>query len=266
MDDDNHNNVSPPKPQVFSGDVKKVEPRTWLQRIEWFFEHKGLQPGNDDFINWVKEVRLWFSDKAITWWMAHAQAIQSWHQFRLLFLAHYAPLNPADTPRDRLDRCRQFAGVTRYNHEFNSICNEIEDLSASERLQRYKSGLKEKVRNNAMLMRPTTFIEWEQCALIADAQLYHSHVYNRDHRSVNNYSRNYDFHAGPIPMELGAFDHHSSRRPKNGQQRSSLPPQLRAQLIQEGKCFHCHKTGHVVLNCPERKARKPGHQQRGQSW
>ncbi|EFN54469.1 hypothetical protein CHLNCDRAFT_52911 [Chlorella variabilis] len=75
---------------------------------------------------------------------------------------------------------------------------------------------------------------------------------------------------GPQPMELGAVMHNrhnpasgnrwdrqqpSSFSPGNRRQpdRPKLTPELRQQLLREGKCFYCRKTGHMALQCPERR-------------
>src|SRR2546421_3337454 len=36
---------------------------------------------------------------------------------------------------------------------------------------------------------------------------------------------------------------------------TKLAPQLREQLIKEGKCLYCRETGHQVANCPKAKKR-----------
>jgi hypothetical protein len=67
--------------------------------------------------------------------------------------------------------------------------------------------------------------------------------------------------SGPVAMELGAATA-SSRTANAGPGRSDdsrrlkLTPNLRQQLIQEGKCFYCRRKGHMALNCPERSQQR----------
>jgi hypothetical protein len=58
---------------------------------------------------------------------------------------------------------------------------------------------------------------------------------------------------GPTPMELSAITHPPPRRFEK------LTPQLRAQLIREGKCLYCREPGHMAMDCPKKKMHPNGH-------
>ena len=79
--------------------------------------------------------------------------------------------------------------------------------------------------------------------------------------------------SGPTPMELGAITDQRRSYGNNSGQRNGyhtastsnrhdgsnnrrppqLTPELRQQLIKDGKCFYCRLPGHRALDCAQRK-------------
>lgn len=263
--------LAPPKPPVFDGDTRHMKPRRWLDRMTFWFERQKL-PEENNKIAWVKEFRNWLDGDALTWWLSRKEPT-TWGDLKKNFLKAYEPVDPTDTARDRLDRCRQTTSVARYTQEFLAICNEVPDLDEKEKIQRFKSGLKPIVRELSQMSRPKTYEEWEEIAHITDIHHFNAltaaagrNRSNTPRYASSTFNRN-DYQggkkrrpdSGPVPMEI---DYIADNRSKNYRQRSSLTPQLRAQLLREGKCFNCQKTGHVVLNCPERQNNRSGQQRR----
>jgi hypothetical protein len=67
-----------------------------------------------------------------------------------------------------------------------------------------------------------------------------------------------EFHSrydGPTSMELGAMfrPNDNRQRNSNGKRLPKLTPEMKQQLIKEGKCFFCRKPGHMALQCPLRR-------------
>ena len=70
-------------------------------------------------------------------------------------------------------------------------------------------------------------------------------------------------------MELNAMDKSKfvpkkgGNAPKNSP-REKLTPELKEELIKQGRCFYCRNPGHLAINCPTRP-KQPAPNEKGQS-
>ncbi|EFN59617.1 hypothetical protein CHLNCDRAFT_133051 [Chlorella variabilis] len=176
-----------------------------------------------------------------------------------------AALPQAKTPVPPLfnghrDKEDQTGSVRSYVTAIRNTALLIPGIQDAEIKDRFIRGLKQRTQQDVRMRAPATFE-----AAVEMAERFDALMYDRYRQS-----KPFGQTPGPQPMELGAVMHNrhnpasgnrwdrqqpSSFSPGNRRQpdRPKLTPELRQQLLREGKCFYCRKTGHMALQCPERR-------------
>jgi hypothetical protein len=171
-------------------------------------------------------------------------------------VANFVPNNASRVARDKLAALHQRSGVADYIREFRMVALDIPDMNESEKLDRFTRGLKPFLRKEVLLKEPNRLDDAIQLVTKLDAATYSA--YN-SHRSSDSSSAGHNSDStsseggadGCAPMELNAANSSRSTTPPTSQFQK-LTPEMRAQLLAEGKCLYCRKPGHLRVDCPTR--------------
>lgn len=210
-------------------------------------------------------------DAALAWWRTREQQPNpphTWNTWREELRNNFEPINPVETYRDQLETFRQTTSVLAYATTFRNIVVNLPTMTDEEKRFKFIYGLKRRTREQVRLHNPATLEEAVRLAVRFDS------VYSPGSRS------SFVSHAlrPGTPMELGTISsasgqqnksqqarHPNGSRPqgqrnpgqrsnglRNGRGAPRLDFKQRQQLIKEGKCFYCQKTGHLWRECPSR--------------
>jgi hypothetical protein len=227
--------VKPSKPVPFAG--KKGESvEAWVFQIEQYFRLCQLK----DETTRAAYAVSYLKDNAALWWRSVSNgagdATKEWRALKTELIAQFKPTNANKLARDRLANLKQTTSVQAYSFAFRAIVLEINDISNSEKLDRFIRGLKDKVRQEVELRDPTTL---EEATRIAER--YDTIAFNYRPRFERNERNN-----GVIPMEIDSI------------QRRNLSNEEKERCFKEGRCFECQGGGHIARFCPNKKRRTNG--------
>jgi Retrotransposon gag protein len=210
---------------------------------------------------------------AATWWKSHLrstpedltgqphpQRIRRWLSMRQALLAEFYPTDVIRSARDRLAKLRQTNSVKEYVERFRNLELQIPDLSDSEKVDRFRRGLKDSVRLQVALqpgLRNSDFATLVASAIEIDDIIYRSkrerHLVSHTEKREQN-RKDHD----SMDMEIDVIDFRNKSKPKGHSptKRVPLTVEERARLIAKKGCFYCRKeqAGHVIKECPTRLA------------
>ncbi|CAI5995185.1 unnamed protein product [Closterium sp. NIES-64] len=119
----------------------------------------------------------------------------------------FEPANAIERARDNLDDLRQHRSVAEYINRFRELVLEIPDIPAAEQMDKFKRGVKPKIRTEVELHGATVFDEMIRVAERFDTINFAA--YQRFQGQTGQHTT-----AGPTyrtncptPMELGVVDH-----------------------------------------------------------
>lgn len=116
----------------------------------------------------------------------------------------FLSVNHVQTARDELSQCVQVGTVTEYIYRFRQICLRIPNLTADEKLDKFRRGLNDELQYQLALNPPANFEAY--CAAaerIASARRASSH--HRTSERTYSSSRSDRSESGPSPMEINTL-------------------------------------------------------------
>jgi hypothetical protein len=189
---------------------------------------------------------------AMTWWRAligvQDPTTVPWIDFVQRLRDEFLPVNAVKVASDKLERLKQTGSVANFVKEFRTLALQIPDLSAAEKLRRFLSGLKSRVRMEVDLRNPATVEE-----AVTLAERIDDLTYQASRRSPGSSSFSVAAQDSRPPMDLSSMSLNNTRRPNKF---SKLTPEEREKLRRENRCFYCREVGHSAVKCP-RKSRSP---------
>jgi len=268
--------IKPQAPTAYSGDLKE-DVALWLFQVDSWLQAGRVQHELEKVVLATGLLR----GPALAWWRTKRQQPGSptdWASLQEAMLANFQLINPVETFRDQLQDLKQTSTVLDYATTFRNITVNLPTMTDEEMKFRFIHGLKQTTKEQVRMSNPATFEEAVQTAVRFDA------IYRPSNRLGS-----YGYAHEPVPMELDSIGHIGSissvqrqqdfrlgqqrrrrqqhRQPRQSQrqhlQRPTGPSSdlqgpkisqgLRLKLMQENKCFHCQKTGHLWKDCPSRK-------------
>jgi hypothetical protein len=254
-------NVKASKPKSYNG-VQGSDPEVWLFQFNQYADINQLAENDRP-----KLAATYLEGNAATWWrnlVTQSTNDISWVEFQQELIGTFKPVNAKKIARDRLAVLKQVNSVAKYNFDFTQLCLEINDISESEKLDKYVRGLKDKIRVEVELAEPATLAQAMSKAQRIDNITYQTYI--SQHRQHT--SRNFSSHPDGNAMDLGSIDEVNAISSGNGRMdtkkyksnelqksgRQFTPAQRLSQ--EEFKycqakrlCLRCKEPGHVARYC-----------------
>ena len=246
--------VKPSKPKTYNG-LRGADPEVWLFQFNQYADINQL--GEDDR---PKLAATYLEGNAATWWrnlVTQSADNVSWREFQQGLISMFKPVNAKKIARDKLAVLKQTNSVAKYNLDFTQLCLEINDISESEKLDKYIRGLKDKIRVEVELAEPTTLSQAMSKAQRIDNITYQSYITGRS-----------TGHPDATAMDLGSVNEVNAISSRNGkgytkpyrpqeakkQSKQFTPAQRLSQeefkYCQANKlCLRCKEPGHVARYC-----------------
>jgi hypothetical protein len=231
----------PPKPPTFSGDRGSLPVDEWLYQME-------LRLGSSDGTVAVQYAAAWLEGTAALWWKGVTEAHTApttWVAFKDAMVKQFQPLDPVIKARQQLRRTYQTGPVASYVGQLRAIYLRIPDMSESEKLERFKEGLKHPMLVKVVEANAASFEEAARIAERADAV---SYSYARSYGSYH--------HSGPTPMEIDMVQTSRSFK-KEGKPKAPNQPRFNISRDEYKRrranklCYKCGKEGHTAAICPK---------------
>ncbi len=134
-------NVKASKPKTFNG-VRGADPEVWLFQFNQYADISQLPEDTR-----AKLAATYLEGNAATWWRSLAMQSEdrsgdsiSWSEFQQGLISMFKPVNATKIARDKLAGLKQLNSVAKYNFDFTQLCLEINDISESEKLDKYIRG------------------------------------------------------------------------------------------------------------------------------
>ncbi len=244
------------EPDTFQGKSYEQVDR-WIFQVEQYLRAAGED--NDSYK--VAFAAALLRGTAQAWWetivdknkkMGKDESECTWTQFKDGLTKSFRTINHSDRARDQLVRLVQRTSVSEYANRFSALVFDIEDLQESEKIDRFFRGLKPAIRKELVLKgKPQTFDDLLKEAERVDSILFEVSSNSR-RQPVERYQ---DKRNEPVPMELDVI-----AQPHNDSKANTftkLTPELKQQLIKEGKCLYCRQPGHKAMECPAKIKKYP---------
>jgi hypothetical protein len=244
------NRLRPAQPDGFTGQPGSNSVDNFLHQVRQYCDLQGEA-------NETAQVRYAASllrGSAGTWWRAYTTRNASptlWQEFSTLLRSQFQPLDRVKIARDRLATLRQVRSVREYTTQFRTLLLEIPDIAMSEIMDRYTRGLKEQVRKEVELRDPPTLEEANRIAERQDAISMRVHRTGHSNRPEPRRSYATVVRDGAEPMQLDAVRTRPLPRPKMRQPQDRAMQRSKDMLA--NACFHCHRPGHRIADCPLRR-------------
>ncbi|CAI7733187.1 unnamed protein product [Closterium sp. NIES-53] len=232
--------VPAPAPAVVSARLKAPEPEPFVPRKRdlpvrrWLFQmEEYLSLCHVNQAEWARHAGMMLQGAAATWWQSCHAAISTWEEFSASLRINFEPVNAIERARDNLAELRQHRSVAEYINRFRELVLEIPDIPAAEQIDKFKHGLKPKIRTEVELRGATTLDEMIRVAERFDTINFAAYQGFQGRTGQPTTAGHTNHFNGPTPMELGVVD----QRTRN---QSTLT------------CYSCGKVGHIKRHCPNR--------------
>jgi len=141
----------------------------WIYKCEQFSKVDSMEDGLK-----VRVASIHLSDKALQWHQSfmrnrNGDPWPRWDEYKTAILSRFGP-KPFDDPLADLMRLRQTGNVEMYQENFDSLLSRV-DLTPSQAISCFLSGLTEEIQNAVRMFRPQTLHEACCLAKLQEATL-----------------------------------------------------------------------------------------------
>lgn len=248
------------RPETFDGKFRDARAEDWLVRFERYCSAARIAETGQERILCAG---LLLTGNASRWYdqlgtiigtTIGGRSLTPYEVFKYRFRQRFINSNEAEDAFDRIRELRQRKSVSEYVTDFERIRGRMTDFNDKDAVRFFRGGLKPEIRQ--LVDNHPEIADDDINGLIALAErldkmnknerLNHNYRRQPSHRTTYEHRESY-----PQPMEIDAIRAHP-----NTQSRFQKPPkrdQVRQKDIVNNGCFYCHKTGHRINDCPERK-------------
>ncbi|CAI7757487.1 unnamed protein product [Closterium sp. NIES-54] len=173
----------------------------WLFQVE---EYLSLCHVNR--AEWARHAGMMLRGAAATWWQSCHATISTWEEFSASLLMNFEPVNAIERARDNLADLRQHRSVAECINRFRELVLEIPDIPAAEQMDKFKRGLKPKIRTEVELRGAMTLDEMIRVAERFDTINFAAYQRFQGRTGQHTTAGPTYCTNGPTPMELGVVD------------------------------------------------------------
>ena len=260
------------KPNLFCGlKAERIDP--WLFAMNEFLVLSGITSP----LQQVQIAASYLKDNALSWWMVRSgsasgsgEPINTFRYFESEIRAYFKPVNSRQIARDQLHNLQQRGSVSAYIFQCQSLWLEVDDMSESEKMDKFKRGLKSIVREKLEIEGATSLEEMMLIAQRVDAIYYRNSVQRVQQRNYNNNYNNYN-RFNENAMDLSNIEDtnedvsNSDSNGGNGEEsnvnavqvnnRGPLVQNVTAEEVRRCRqlrlCIQCKKPGHIARFCSQ---------------
>jgi hypothetical protein len=157
-----------------------------------------------------------------------------------------------------LDKSRLKTTVLKYANYFREKLLELPQRHEEDNVHDFQRGLRPSIYKEVALKNPKTLHEAIQAALRAEAAETKIETTQRSTGRLNDIEEDNDFSeaAEEVDSESEEDSHGATdEKPRELYEIRRLT-QEEVDRFKEGKCFICHKKGHLAIDCPDRRSKK----------
>jgi hypothetical protein len=210
-----HGHPKGPMPPEFHGTkTGGYEIDAWVRDMRVQFSFYGARVFPDDAAK-VRHAAMFLKGRAAEWWEAEDRSTgveSSWDKFVERLRERYRPMQAAVVARERLRRLKQTGSVSAYADVFQKELTPIKDMSSSDQIFNFVSGLSSvAVANKVREKEPKTLHEAMDIAVRAEVFLAagrgvgHANGHSFGNRA--GHSGSSAAASGASPMDLNAVGH-----------------------------------------------------------
>lgn len=266
------------RPDRFDGRVRDARAEDWLVAFDRYCDVAKIPKTGSarvqcaallmigDASRWYSEIESDLDDPS--------NKDEPYETFKTKFRERFVKTFDADDAFDQLRRLTQARrSVTDYSNEFLRLRTRIKDLDKKTACRLYKGGLNPDIRQ--FLENHPSIAEGNLNGLISLAErldrtprnerYHHRPLFNHHHQRQHHQQhqpQQQPRHTSltdsyPQPMELDAIQRSYNNSQSRFQQSISKEEQKKNDFT-KGQCFYCHKTGHLIGDCPARAKKNSG--------
>ncbi|GJZ19340.1 ty3-gypsy retrotransposon protein [Tanacetum coccineum] len=220
--DNPHSHAKTPKLEIplFSGDLVLE----WLFQIKRFFEYYRTPTSNK-----LQIASFYMTGGALQWfhWMYQTHQLSTWEAFSHALEVRFGKSSFVNYEAD-LFKLKQTTSFTAYLTEFEILSTRTPGLTPMNLLNCFLSGLRDDIKRELYLMRPTSLSTAIGMAKLVDDKLAAERTSNRTHRSLSDFP----------PLPLRAPQQNQSTNRSNPLPLKRLTPAEMADRRGKGICFN----------------------------
>jgi hypothetical protein len=166
---------------------------------------------------------------------------------------------PAEQARINLDKARQKTTVPKYANYFREQLLELPHRHEEDNVHDFERGLRPSIHTEVAMKNHKTLHEAIQAALRAEAAETKIETTQRSTGRLNAIEEDNNFSeaAEEVDSESEEDSHGATEeKPREMYEIRRLTQEEVDISKKEGKCFICHKKGHIAIDCPERRNKK----------
>jgi hypothetical protein len=226
-----HGHPKGPTPPEFHGTkTGGYEIDAWVRDMRVQFSFYGARVFPDDAAK-VRHAAMFLKGRAAEWWEAEDKSTGveiSWDKFVERLRERYRPMQAAVVARERLRRLKQTGSVSAYADVFQKELTPIKDMSSSDQIFNFVSGLSSvAVANKVREKEPKTLHEAMDIAVRAEVFLAAGrgigHASGHSFGNRAGHSGSSAAASGASPMDLNAVGHEDIEYSAEEWEESSKP-------------------------------------------
>ena len=179
IDDAERNSVSQPRSSGVGGSVQTCfswidfphfsgeDPTGWIYKAEKFFRYQHTAANER-----VVLASFHLQDDALQWnqWFEKARLNVTWEEFTQALCVRFGPTNYEDFD-EALAKLQQTGTVREYQTQIEQLATRVQDWPEKALVGSYIGGLKEEIRSEVKLFRPTSLLHAASLAKLHEEKL-----------------------------------------------------------------------------------------------
>ena len=158
----------------------------------------------DDTVDFAVD---YLRDNALTTFRSLNDEYMHWEHFKIALRSNFQPKNLQKCLRQKLSVLKQTNSVQEYIYAFDTIMNQIKDMSEVDKVDRFTQGLTQEICQKVGYEEPATLIEAKEIALRIDA------YFNISNRQQNDKTRYNSYHKDSMRSPKSTYKNKYNNKP-----------------------------------------------------